>query len=228
MAKLTDHLQRASTLLLGTPSKLASDRHAKHVFTTFAKKRKLVYFSEVNTKKDDTHIVRGVTLGISGGDLRHLFGSHDGYDVMCVQRQGEAGTSHLWTVMEFDLHTAVSLPHVILGKKSEVEPLFHSLLGIHRDLQEHLFIEPKEHHRKFIKHFVTYAPPAHAPLVEHIISPELTNSLVDHIQRIVIEIEGDSIYLSVDNPVLSVGFLDKMMHYGILFAKHIDKKMGAD
>jgi len=193
----------------------------------FAKKRKLVYFAHVDTRENDSQVVRGITLGMSVRDSHHLFGSHDGYDIICVQRQGEAGTNHLWTVMEFDLHTAVGLPHVMLGKKTEVQPLFESLLGIHRDLQIHEFDDTKNHHRKFTKHFVAYAPPAHAPLVEHIISPELTSSLVDHIHRIVIEIEGDSVYLSVDDPTLSVQYLDKMMHYGIQFAKHIDQRMGA-
>lgn len=227
MKSLVHHVRRASTLLLGVPSRASNDRLAKRAFMAFAKKRGLVYFANVDTRQNDAQVVRGITLGMSEGDAHHIFGTHDSYDIVAVQRRGELGSNHVWTVMEFDLHTAVPLPHIILGKKNEAKPLFESLLGIHRDMQVHEFAEPASHHRKFIKHFIMYAPPAHAPLIEHIISPELTNALVDHIHRIVIEIEGDSVYLSVDNPSLSVHYLDKMMHYGILFAKHIDQKMGA-
>lgn len=227
MKRVVHHLRRASSLLIGTPSRLSNEIHDKRIFTAFAKKQHLVYFSSIDTSANDTQVVRGITLGLSSGDKQHMFGSHDGYDMAVVQRQGETGSGRCWLVMQFDLHTAVNLPHMIIGKETETRPLFESLLGIHRDLQLHLFADPQQHHGKFNKHFVTYASPAHAPLVEHVVSPELTNALVDHIQHIVIEIEGDSIYLIVDRPSLSVQYLDKMMHYGIQFAKHIDEKMGA-
>lgn len=227
MKRVVHHLKRASTLIIGTPSRLSSDLRDKRVFTAFAKKRKLVYFDTIDTRENNAQVIRGITLGLSTGDKQHMFGSHDGYDMGVVQRRSEVGTDRWWIVMQFDLHTAVALPHMIIGKEHEARPLFESLLGIHRDLQMHHFSEPNKHHGKFHKHFVIYSPPAHAPLVEHVISPELTNALVDHIHRIVIEVEGDSIYLSVDKPSLSVEYLDKMMHYGVQFAKHIDEKMGA-
>ena len=227
MKHVIHRVRRASSRLLGIPAKLTSHRHSKQVFTDFAKKRGLLYFDDFNANQDDSHVVRGITLGISSGDAHHVFGSHDGYDIVCVQRQGERDINHEWIVMAFDLHTAVNLPHILIGKKSEAQPLFESLLGIHRDLQIHEFTQPEVHSKKFIKHFISYTPPAHAQLVEHIISPELTNAVVDHIHNIVIEIEGEVVYLTVDKPSLSVEYLDKMMHYGILFAKHIDEKMGA-
>lgn len=227
MGQMAEHLKRASSRLLGVPARATSDRHGKRAFMAFAKKRHLVYFSSIDTTQNDVQVVRGVTLGISSGDKHHVFGGHDGYDMAVVLRHGEPGTDHEWIVMQFDLHTAVNLPHMIIGKKAEAKILFESLLGIHRDLQMHEFAEPKSHHSKFIKHFVLYAPPAHAPTVEYVISPELTNALVDHVHRIVIEIEEDSVYLTVDRPSLSVQYIDKMMHYGIQFAKHIDEKMGA-
>lgn len=226
MKRVVHHLRRASSLLIGTPSRLSGDIRDKRTFAEFAKKRHLVYFGNIDTSANDSQVVRGITLGLSSGDKQHVFGTHDGYDMAVVQRQGET-EGRFWVVMQFDLHTAVSLPHMIIGKETEARPLFESLLGIHRDLQLHHFTEPEQHHSKFSTHFVTYAPPAHAPLVEYVVSPELTNALVDHIHRIVIEVEGDSVYLIVDNPSLSVQYLDKMMHYGIQFAKHIDEKMGA-
>lgn len=226
MKRVVHHLRRTSSLLIGAPSRLSKDIRDKRTFMEFAKKRRLVYFANIDTSANDSQVVRGITLGLSSGDKQHVFGTHDSYDMAVVQRQGET-EGRYWVVMQFDLHTAVSLPHMIIGKETEARPLFESLLGIHRDLQLHHFAEPGQHHSKFSNHFVTYAPPAHAPLVEYVVSPELTNALVDHIHHIVIEIEGDSVYLIVDNPSLSVQYLDKMMHYGIQFAKHIDEKMGA-
>lgn len=227
MNHIVHHVRRVSSLIIGTPTRLANDKHAKYVFSTFAKKHRMVYFASVDKSQNDSDVVRGITLGLSKQDAHHVIGSHDGYDIACVLRVGEAKSGHQWVVMEFDLHTAVNLPHVLIGKTSEVKPLFESLGGIHRELQEHIFAQPDNHHPKFAKKFITYAPPAHAPLVEHIISPDLTSAVMNHIHKIVIEIDGDSVLLCVDRPTLSVQYLNKMMHYGVQFAKHIDEKMGS-
>jgi hypothetical protein len=228
MNRIVHHVRRVSSLVIGTPAKIANHRRSKYIFSAFAKKYGLVYFANVDTSKNDSHMVRGITLGMSKQDIHHVFGSHDGYDVMCVQRLGEYDSGHQWVVMQFDLHTAVSLPHILIGKTREIKPLFASVLGIHRDLQEHVFAQPDAHHPRFAKKFTTYAPPAHAPLVDHIVSPELTSAVMNHIHHIVIEIDGDSVYLCVEKPsTLSVSYLNKMMHYGVQFAKHIDKEMGS-
>lgn len=227
MKKIMHRVRRAKTRLITKPARIANERIARRVFKNFAKKHKLLYFAEVDNLHKESRIVRGLTLGLSKKDTHHAIGSHNSYDIACVYRYGKPETGYLWTVMEADLHTAVNLPHIIIGKKTEVKQLIGDLMGIHRHLSEHNFAQPDDHHTRFKRSFIAYASPAHASLVEHIISPELTNSLVDHLDKIVIEIEGDSIYLAVNNPRLSVAYLDKLMHYTLEFARHTDERMGA-
>lgn len=227
MKSFSHHVRKASALIVGAPSRAAAEHQARKAFTGFAKRHKFVYFSKLNAHRDDTHVIRGITLGISAGDSNHIVGTHSGYDIVGVLRQNAVISNRSWVVMQFDLHTAVSLPHIIIGHQSEAKPLLDSLHGIHRDLREHLPSEVATHHAKFAKHYIVYAPPAHAPLVDHIVSTELTAAVVDRLGKIVIEIEGDSVYLCADNPTVNIHYLDKMMHYGIEFAKHIDTRMGA-
>lgn len=199
----------------------------KHGFMEFAKKRRFIYFdAAVDSSKRDLRAVKGFTLGLSSHDANYMVGSHDDYDIMCVQRQSNSGAKHVWTVMAFELHTAVYLPHILLGKKSQVEPLYNSLPGMKEGLEVHEFTK-SEHRGAFSVHFIAYAPPAYNSTIEHVISPELTNAVVDHIQHVVIEVIEDTVYLATDHLAVSAVYLDKIMHYGIQFARHIDEKMGA-
>lgn len=232
MSQLKHHLKKASDLF-GASTRLTKDKQTKHVMTQFARRAGLVYFGSMGVETNDSRLVRGATLTTDHKDAHYCFGAHDSYDIVCVQRQaqvtfpGKKSTSHTWLVMEFDLHTAVPLPHILIGRKDQAELIYDNMLATQRDMLLHVFSSPDMHHKDYDKHYATYAPPAHAPMVEFIVSPEFTSAIVGHFKHLMIEIEGDSIYLFVDQSKLSVDFLNKMMHYGLLVARHIDERMGA-
>lgn len=232
MTKLSHHVRKA-TQIIGSATAITRARQDKRMITQFAKKAGLVYFGSISIQSNDSRLVRGVTLSTSYNDSHYCFGAHDGYDIVCVQRlaqvrtPGQASAKHRWFIMEFDLHTATALPHILIGRRDQANALYATMLSVQRDMQPHAFAAPDGHHKDFSRHFVTFAPPAHAPMVEFIVSPELTGAIVSHFKNLIIEVEGDSVYLLVDNPPLTVGYLNKMMHYGLQFAKHIDERVGA-
>lgn len=234
MTPLRHHLKRASEIIGASPLVATKDRQTKHIITQFARRAGLVYFGTITVKENDSRLVRGVTLGSGHRDAHYCFGVHDSYDIVCVQRlsettfPGKKSVSHEWYIMEFDLHAAVPLPHILVGRKDSNGSLYDNLLATHRDMQPHEFAEPNLHHKDYSKEYVTYAPPAHAPMVEFILSPEFTSAIVGHFKNLLIEIEDDSLYLLVDKPKLSEAFLNKMMHYGLQVAKHIDERVGAN
>ena len=232
MASISHHVKKASQLL-GSATAVTKARQEKRTITQFAKKAGLVYFGSISVQSNDSRLVRGVTLSTSYNDAHYCFGVHDGYDIVCVRRlsqvrtPGQPSAKHRWFIMEFDLHTATALPHILIGRREQANAMYANMLSVQRDMQPHAFADPEGHHKDFSRNFVTFAPPAHSSMVEFIVSPDLTSAITSHFKQLMIEVEGDSVYLLVDNPTLSVGFLNKMMHYGIQFAKHIDERVGA-
>lgn len=233
MSPLRHHLKKASDFISTSPLIATKDRQTKHAITQFAKKAGLVYFGSITIETNDSRLVRGATLASGYKDAHYCFGVHDGYDIVCVQRQaqskfpGKKSTLHSWMIMEFDLHSATPLPHILIGRKGQAELLYDNLLATQRDMQPHVFSAPETHNKEYSRQYVTYSPPVHAPMVDFILSPEFTSAIVGHFKHLMIEIEGDSLYLMVDQTKLSVPFLDKMMHYGLQVAKHIDERVGA-
>ncbi len=232
MTKLSHHVKKA-TQFIGSATAVTRARQEKRIITQFAKKSGLVYFGSISIQSNDSRLVRGVTLSTSYNDSHYCFGVHDGYDIVCVQRlaqvrtPGQPSVKHRWFIMEFDLHTATALPHILIGKRDQASAMYANMLSVQRDMQPHVFADPAGHHKDFERKFVTFAPPAHSAMVEFIVSPELTGAIASHFKQLMIEVEGDSVYLLVDSPALSIAFLNKMMHYGIQFARHIDERVGA-
>lgn len=226
MKSITHHLRNAALSLTGSGQ-------TKRVMMQFARKSGLIYFGAIDSAENGDHLIRGITLTMPGKDSHYSFGSHDSYDIACVQRVGVANfpdrksTNHSWVVMQFDLHTASPLPHVLIGRRDQAQLLYASLLSIQREMSEHVFAEPDSHHKNFAKQFITLASPAHAGLVEHVVSPEFTSAIVGHFKNLMIEIEDDSLYLFIDDPRPTLQSLDKMLHYGLVCAKHVDERMGA-
>lgn len=233
MSPLGHQFKKASGFFRASPLIATKDYQTKYAFLQFAKKSGLVYFGSTAASTDGSRLVRGVTLTSKHTDAHYCLGVHDGYDIACVQRSGEMSfpgkksTKHSWIIMEFDLHSASPLPHILIGRKNEAELLYDNMLTINRDMQEHIFSTPDQHKKEYIKQYATYSPPAYAHMVEFVISPEFSSAIVSHFKNLLIEIEGDNIYLFIDQPKPTAAFLNKMMHYGLMVAKHIDERLGA-
>lgn len=224
--KLVHRVRHASSRLIGVPSMYTYDRRVKSTFTEFAKQHKLLYFDSFDTSDNDAHVVRGMTLGLSSQDTHCLIGASGNYDLVCVYRQDKTVPEHFWTIMAFDLHTAVNLPHILIGQKAKAKSLFDSQLGIHRDMQPYEFERPEEHSKKFIKRFSVYSPPAYARVVEHIITPELSGTLMERLPDALLEVESDTVYVMADYVSLTAEYLENLLQTGIIIANQIDKQMG--
>lgn len=233
MSPIRHHIKRAAEVLRASPLVATRDHQTKHAVMQFAKKAGLVYFGSASLSAGDTRLVGGVTLASVHKDAHYCLGAHDGYDITCVQRlsdvsfPGKKSVQHAWVVMQFDLHSASPLPHVLIGRKDQAQLVYDNFLEIHRDMQPHVFSVPDEHKKEYVNQYVTYSPPAHAHTVDFLLSPEFTSAVVGHFKNMMIEVEGDSLYLFVDHARPSAAFLNKMMHYGLLVARHIDERMGA-
>lgn len=217
------HKQPASSRLGGEPS--AVNENDKEVLLKFAKHYGLEYFdTKQSAAQDETSLVRSATLDITQVDLAYLFGAYKDYDITCVWRLAKPSTDSFWITMAFSLHTAVYLPHVMIGEQDDLK-LFLAGTGAN-GLRLHGFsaFETKgQAHRQV----AIYAPNTFSSTVEHIISPKLVAALLEAAPHAVIEVAEDTVCVSVDSRKLKSGLLMALMEHGLQLARYIDKKMGA-
>ena len=219
MANFT-HKQPASSRL-GEVSIVNDDD--KKVLLQFTHHYGFEYFdTQQSAEHDITPLVKGVTFGASQADSAYVFGAYEDYDVTCVQRL-QFGKS-IWITMAFSLHTAVYLPHVLIGAQADLQRLVAEL-GLN-DLRLRGF-SASGTSNQVSQHFAVYAPSTLNSTIEHIISPELANALVEQIPHVIVEVSEDTVYVSVSDQDVSEELLTIMLRHGVQFASYIDKQMGA-
>lgn len=195
----------------------------KKILLQFAQQHGFEYFdTQPLAVNDETPLVKGATLEISQVDLAYLFGIYQDYDVTCVQRL-QSGKS-IWITAAFSLHTAVYMPHVLIGAQTDLQRLVAEV-GLN-DLRLRGF-STSGASNQVSQHFAVYAPSTLNSTIEHIISPELANALVEQISHVVVEVSEDTVYLSVSSQDITEELLTAMLQHGVRFASYIDKQMGA-
>ena len=209
-----------------SPLRIRKSLGKKRMIHRFAENAGLVYFGYVNQREDDHHIVRGLTVSNAHRDHHYCIGTHDGYDVVFVERSDTILTSHhhIWHILEIDLKQAADVPHIFIGSPTHGMG-FHSLLSTkYPSLHPaHLgvFGSPSQ---DFTNNFKLYAKPDQWLAAEKIFSPDITTTIAEHFRGLVLEISGDSLYIYSERSHLSPKLLDTMLQNGVWLAKVIDEK----
>lgn len=186
----------------------------------FATTYSFEYFdTQQAANEDETVLVRGMTLGDSRVDTAYLFGAFEDYDMTFVQRVSQTDSGQLWISMAVSLHTAVYMPHVLIGGHGNLQVLVKEL-GL-QDLRLH---EPVIHETQDFEVYATTVPNS---TIKHIISPLLISKLIEAVPQITVEVLEDTIYLSVKREKLSNELLVTLLQNGVRLARYIDEKMGA-
>jgi hypothetical protein len=198
----------------------------KRLISRFCEEAGLVYFGFVSQRDDDHHIVRGLTVSNAHRDHHYCIGSHDGYDVVFVERSDTIQTNHhhIWHILEIDLRDAKDLPHIFIGSPTHGMG-FHSLLkakypSLH---PAHLGVFGR-HSTEFSDHFKLYAQPDRWLEAEKYFTPDITEKIGKHFKGLVLEIIDDSLYIYSEKSQLSESLLNTMLANGIWLAKMFDEK----
>lgn len=202
----------------------------RRVIAKFAQKFGLIYFRTIDATSTEMSLVRGVTNSVGQNDSNLCVGSHDGYDMVFVERDvtthvaGEAPVRHRWHIMEFDLHSHDNLPFLFIGTKQQSKAFYTRLFALYRDVR-HVdpgYLQAPKH---FHPHFSVLASPAEHLFVARVLTQEITETMAKHQYPFAIEIQDDSLFvISEATTATSVQSLTKMLHYGVWLARHIDSK----
>lgn len=192
----------------------------------FAQKHKLIYFKTVNVHDYSVPVVRGVTAALHQRDRNLCIGTHDGFDLVYVQRQttekDSTGTESVrdWHVMEFDLKTADNQPLIMIGAANLDKSFYSKVISEHRQLR-HI---PLQHEASsvFQHHYTVLGSLADTQHIHKVLSKEITEKMSHHKEPFSIELYEDSLFVFTNSQKGSEQLLTKMMHYGIWLARHID------
>lgn len=208
------------------PKSFSSKANAsKRVFKRFSEDAGLVYFGYVSQRSDEHHIVRGFTVSTKHHDNHYCIGTYDDYDVIAVERSDKlrSGKDHVWHILEIDLKSATDLPHAFISSIHRT-PGFHEVIETkYHTMLPHTPGAIHHYSSEFTSQFAMYTTPAHALILERIITPEDADLVSKHFKGLVIEITNDALYIYTEKAHVTEQLLMTMLTNGIWLAKQIDK-----
>lgn len=199
--------------------------------TTFAEKHGLVYFHTVTDDDEKAPVVRGSTVAPHQIDSNFCLGFHAGYDMALIERAADVEfgnfepSFHRWYVLEIDLKRAHGLPFIFIGTKQQSKAYYARVLTSRRGIAHLQLQTPKGQSPDFHSNYALIASPNDLPLIYSLFDDETLDMMGKHKWPFSIEIEGDSIILVTDAEKPSEQLIDKLLHYGLWFAKRIDEKL---
>lgn len=201
----------------------------RDVAMAFAEKHGLVYFHTVSADSDKAPVIRGSTVAPKHIDSNFCLGTHAGYDMAIIERTADVEfgdfepSFHHWYVLEIDLKHARELPYLFVGTKQQSKAYYARVLTSHRGVA-HLQFHSKAH-AGFGGNYVVIASPNDLPLLERLFDDETVAMMAAHKWPFSLETDGDSIILTTLAEKPSEQLIDKLLHYGLWFAKRIDEKL---
>lgn len=203
----------------------------REIATSFAKKHDLIYFHTVGAESDNAPIIRGSTANPKQIDSNFCIGTHAGYDMALIERSADVEfvgfetTSHKWYVLEIDLKQTRHAPYIFMGTRQLTKAFYAKVLVSHRDVRYLQLETVNPHSAAFHGTYALVSSANSLPLLHSIFSDESLAMIAAHKNPFTIEVEGDSLILFTDAEKPSEQLLDKLLHYGLWFARKLDESV---
>lgn len=207
-----------------TPGHVARTFSTRSIISKFADDLGLVYFGRVDQSDDEHRLLRGMTVSRTHSDQHYSVGTFKGYDIALTVRRDtleypdKRVKDHFWTIMTFDLHTPVDVPHFYIGHRKIRE----QLLARYSSLIPLQFGHFSRHEQAFVDQYTVYSSAEHAVDVEQILLPELTAGIAAHFHEMSMELSENTLYLYVTEKHPSRPLLERMVNNGVWLAQAID------
>ncbi len=193
----------------------------------FAKQHDLMYFSSNKNQTLTVPIIRGSTASLDQKDTNICIGTHDGYDIVFLERFGTTthpgyDTSvHRWHIMSFDLHSHSSLPFIFVGTRQQSKTFYANLFATRREARmlESTFFTGVQ---RFGAHYTIVASPSEQVVLTQVLTAPITQTMAKYQHPFAVEILEDTLSIITDSQYMTESSLSKMMHYGLWLAKHVD------
>lgn len=219
----------ARTLKRLVPTTILHERITRRIFADFADKTGLVYFGYVDQRNDEHRLVRGLTASARQHDNHYCIGSYDNYDVTLVDRTdtlyfpGKSPKPQHWTIMAFDLHRPVDLPHLFLGLHTHGEAFYAQLFTKYPHFNQVPLTTALGYNTNFLQHYAVYATPTQALSASRLFNPAITAIIAQHFNGLTIEINDNCLYVYAEHQRASSALLERMVKYGVWLAKSLDE-----
>ncbi|MGK2896253.1 MAG: hypothetical protein ACSLEY_01440 [Candidatus Saccharimonadales bacterium] len=224
------HLKKMTHSL--SPFRISSHYNAKKIFQTFAENTGLVYFGYVGTadEYEGQPVIRGVTVSVNHRDAHYCVGRYDNYDVTFVERTDmlkssltTPSVSHLWHILEINLHTSQDLPHVFVGRHTHTEGFYRQLFTKFPALRSIRLGTIEAYSGQFLSMYRVYTRPTNTVEVEKLLTPLITDMMSKHFGDLAFEIAHKSLFIYSEGNQLRHALLEAMLKNGVWLAKQIDE-----
>jgi hypothetical protein len=202
----------------------------RQILIDFAKQHDLIYFD--NVKQSESYsIVKGSTASLGHSDNGYLIGAHAGYDMTIVDRtstisfDGYKSTKYRWYVVQIDLKHASSVPYIFIGTKQQTKAYYARIFASKRDIGYLQLPSSANSHSKFHSTYAVLASPAIIHTVYALLTDEIIETLAMHRYPFAIEIEDETLTVITEASKTNQQLLDKLLHFGLWFAKEVDKRL---
>lgn len=212
------------------PAKVLQSRLHKRVFMQFAEKMGFVYFGYVDQRNDEHRLVRGLTVSAAHRDNHYCIGSYKGYDTTLVERTdiihfpGKAPRTEEWIIMEFDLHTAVDLPHIFIGLHTHSDTFYAHLFLKFAVLTKAPLGTFNNYDRAFTDRYALYTDPSQVLVAEQLIDKDIAKVMAEHFGSLTIEIADGCLYVYAWHQRPNQAMLTKMLSNGVWLAQALDAR----
>jgi hypothetical protein len=129
-----------------------------------------------------------------------------------------------WTIMVFDLHTNVDLPHTFVGMHTHSETFYAHLFTKFSSLTKAPLGSFSEYPANFTHRYAVYTEPAQFPLVEHLFGETVAQNMASHFGSLTVEISEGCLYLYAWHQRPSIAHLTTMLQNGVWLAAAIDER----
>ncbi len=196
----------------------------------FARQYKFVYFGSDQSISIPVRAIHGVTSGLGKQDDNICIGTHDGYDIVFLERTVTINhddyqvDTRRWHIMSFDLHTSQRLPFIFIGTKQQSHAFYAKLFTVRRETRQldPVFLGAPDH---FSAHYTLVASPAEQVLLTRLLTQPVTTAMARYQHPFAVELYEDTLVIITETAQTSQASLTKMMHYGLWLAKHIDQQL---
>lgn len=202
--------------------------HENAVYKQFADHYDLVYFGQLH-QEDDERIVRGVTVSAKHRDEHNCVGTVHGYDVVLLKRTDTLMMPHnpsktekySWIIMQFDLHTTYSYPHVFLDGGHHDEAFYQALFIKFARLMrvDHAAFGDAT---TFNARFSAYTPPDALDDLPELLAGEVGETMAHHFGHLDFEWFQDRLIVYSTGRAPTKHLLEHMLRAGLWMSRILD------
>ncbi|HET8884547.1 MAG TPA: hypothetical protein VFM68_03685, partial [Candidatus Saccharimonadales bacterium] len=145
-----------------------------------------------------------------------------------IRFPGKPTKNHVWTIMVFDLHRSVDLPHVFLGLNTHSETFYAHFFTKFSQFSHVPLGAMQPYDAAFLNRYTMYAKPEQAVSAERLFHQSMTKHIAERFGALAIEVSENNLYLYAENQRPTTHLLETMLKSGTWLAQSIDQQQVED